>query len=40
VERHDLARWIGGYERAWRTPGTAQLEQLFTSDATYVASPF
>jgi hypothetical protein len=40
VERADLARWIGGYERAWRTPGTARLEQLFTSDATYIASPF
>jgi hypothetical protein len=40
MEREDLARWIGEYERAWRTPGTAILEQLFTSDATYVASPF
>jgi ketosteroid isomerase-like protein len=40
VERDDLARWIRDYERAWRTPGTAPLLQLFTSDATYVASPF
>jgi hypothetical protein len=40
VEREDLARWIHHYERAWRTPGTALLERLFTSDATYAASPF
>ena len=40
MEREDLARWIRGYERAWRTSGTVLLEQLFTSDATYVASPF
>jgi len=40
VEREHLARWIGGYERAWGTPGTAILEQLFTPDATYLASPF
>jgi hypothetical protein len=40
VEHADLARWIGHYERAWRTPGTALLEQLFTADATYIPSPF
>ena len=40
MEREDLARWIGDYERAWRTPGTALLEHLFTSEATYIASPF
>jgi hypothetical protein len=40
VQREDLARWIEDYERAWRTPGTALLEQLFVSDATYLAAPF
>lgn len=40
MEHADLARWIGHYERAWRTPGTALLEQLFTADATYIPSPF
>ena len=40
MEREDLARWIGNYERAWRTPGTTILEQLFTPDAIYIASPF
>lgn len=40
MQREDLARWIEDYERAWRTPGTALLEQLFASDATYTAAPF
>jgi hypothetical protein len=40
VEHHDLARWIGGYERAWRTPGTAVLEELFAPSATYTPAPF
>lgn len=40
VERENLIGWIDAYERAWRTPGTAPLEELFASDATYVASPF
>ena len=40
MEREDLARWIGDYERAWRTRGTTILEQLFTPDAIYSASPF
>ena len=40
MQREDLARWIGDYERAWRTPGTTILEQLFSSDATYLAAPF
>jgi len=35
-----LARWIDGYERAWRSPGTVSLGELFASDATYVAGPF
>jgi SnoaL-like domain len=40
VDRADLTRWIGGYERAWRTAGTAGLDQLFTSDACYRNAPF
>jgi hypothetical protein len=35
-----LARWIGAYERAWRTPGTAPLAELFTVDVTYRNAPF
>jgi hypothetical protein len=40
VEHVDLRRWIEAYERAWRTPGTGPLEQLFTAEATYSAAPF
>jgi ketosteroid isomerase-like protein len=40
VDRADLERWISDYERAWRTAGTAVLEQLFTPDATYRTTPF
>jgi ketosteroid isomerase-like protein len=40
VERADLGRWIERYERAWRTPGTAELKDLFSADATYMAAPF
>ncbi len=32
--------WIAGYEQAWRTPGTGQLEKLFAPDATYRMSPY
>jgi SnoaL-like domain len=40
VTRADLARWMQSYERAWRTAGTAALEQLFTAQATYRDAPF
>jgi hypothetical protein len=35
-----LASWIERYERAWRTPGTELLAELFAPDATYRAAPF
>jgi hypothetical protein len=40
MDRAGLARWIENYERAWRTAGTAALEQVFTPQATYSAAPF
>ncbi len=40
MERHAVEHWIAGYERAWRTPGTDSLRMLFTSDITYVPSPW
>jgi hypothetical protein len=40
VDHADLARWIDRYERAWRTPGTAVLDELFAPSATYRAAPF
>jgi len=35
-----VERWVAGYEKAWRTPGTASLDELFTADATYLVSPW
>ena len=32
--------WLLRYEAAWRTPGTAALQELFTEDLTYVTSPW
>ena len=40
ADRSSVGRWVEGYERAWRTAGTADLAQLFTDDATYVPSPW
>lgn len=35
-----VREWIAAYERAWRTPGTAVLDELFTEDATYQQAPY
>jgi uncharacterized protein (TIGR02246 family) len=40
VTRQDVDRWIEGYERAWRSPGTEALAELFEPDATYAPSPY
>jgi hypothetical protein len=32
--------WLAAYERAWRSPGTAGLGDLFVETVTYVASPW
>ena len=40
MDRRALTAWVDAYERAWRTPGTDQLEQLFTPRATYSTAPF
>jgi ketosteroid isomerase-like protein len=40
VDREGLAEWIAGYERAWRSPGTDALAELFTEDATYSTAPY
>jgi hypothetical protein len=40
VQRATLESWIERYERAWRTPGTEALAELFTADASYRTSPF
>jgi uncharacterized protein (TIGR02246 family) len=40
VDRAQLTDWIGRYERAWRSPGTDALAELFTEDATYSTAPY
>jgi hypothetical protein len=35
-----VASWVAAYERAWRTPGTETLDQIFTPDATYRQGPY
>jgi ketosteroid isomerase-like protein len=40
MERSDVERWVDGYERAWRTAGTDGLGDLFSQDASYLASPW
>jgi len=40
MDRAAVEEWVAGYERAWRTAGTELLNELFTSDASYLRSPW
>jgi len=40
MDRERVAAWVAAYERAWRTPGTEPLHELFTADAAYRTAPF
>ena len=40
MDREAVARWVEAYERAWRSPGTEQLGELFSPDVSYVPSPW
>jgi uncharacterized protein (TIGR02246 family) len=40
VDRDRFEQWIDAYERAWRTPGTDALAELFAPDASYLNAPF
>jgi hypothetical protein len=40
MDRSEVAQWVSRYERAWRSPGTELLEELFSSDARYLVSPW
>ncbi|MBI5547314.1 MAG: hypothetical protein HY901_25815, partial [Deltaproteobacteria bacterium] len=44
MDRHSLRDWVGGYERAWRTPDGPELDralaELFAAGATYLTAPF
>ena len=35
-----VEQWIAGYERVWRTPGTAGIREIFTEDVSYLPSPW
>ena len=40
MDRTEVAQWVAGYERLWRTTGTELLAGLFTPDASYLPSPW
>jgi hypothetical protein len=40
TDRTTVTDWVAGYERAWRTPGTDALRELFTETASYSPSPW
>jgi hypothetical protein len=40
MDRSAVGQWVADYERVWRTPGTEQLAELFTGDASYQMSPW
>jgi hypothetical protein len=40
VDAQGFEAWIDGYERAWRSPGTAALAELFEAGASYRMSPY
>ena len=40
MDRNRLGAWVELYERAWRTPGTDLLAELFAARATYRTAPF
>ena len=40
MTREDVARWIEGYERAWRSPETDALAELFEPEASYSPGPY
>lgn len=40
-QQHEaLLAWVATYERAWRSPGTGLLDELFTDDARYLLTPY
>ncbi|HKE67259.1 MAG TPA: nuclear transport factor 2 family protein [Micromonosporaceae bacterium] len=40
MDRHEVARWVAGYEQAWRSVGVSALADLFTADAVYRQGPY
>ena len=40
TDRAAVTDWVARYERAWRSPGTTALDDLFTATASYSPSPW
>src|ERR1700727_690256 len=40
TDRAMVSKWLADYEAVWRAPGTEGLAGIFTSDATYLHSPY
>ena len=40
MDADSFADWIRGYERLWRSPGTADLGELFSSAVAYSMGPY
>jgi hypothetical protein len=40
LDRAQLTGWIADYERAWRSPGTNLLAELFAERASYSTAPY
>ena len=40
MDHDDVRQWVARYETAWRSPSTEMLSELFTDEASYVASPW
>jgi ketosteroid isomerase-like protein len=40
MDRDHVSTWVNRYERAWRSPGTDALADLFTEDASYSKAPY
>jgi ketosteroid isomerase-like protein len=40
MDRNAVEKWVADYERAWRTPGTRVLAEVFVPDASYLPSPW
>jgi ketosteroid isomerase-like protein len=40
MDREQVLDWVDAYQRAWRSPGTEALADIFTKDATYRQGPY
>jgi ketosteroid isomerase-like protein len=40
MNSEQVMAWVAAYERAWRSPGTGKLDEIFTLDATYSQGPY